>query len=265
MIDTHCHLDDISYKDDIDDVISNAKKQGVEKVLIPGADINDLPRAKELCDKYDNLFFGAGIHPYNIEQYDESVLCEYAKESKCLSVGECGLDYFRLPKDDSLSKQEIINQQEIFKKHIQLAINLDKPLILHIRDAKDNFDASNDVIKIINSFIPNNKLRGVLHCFNAYKGLLELSEYGFYFGIGGVLSFKNAHNLQEIISKIPKDKLLLETDAPYLTPHPFRGQRNEPKYVSLVLDKMSVLLQTSTDELDAITTKNANALFGFGV
>jgi len=263
VIDTHCHLDDNSYKDDIDDVISNAKKQGVSQILIPGADINDLSRAKELCDKYDNLFFGVGVHPYNIAQYDESILSKFAKDDKCLSVGECGLDYFRLPKDDKLAKQEINNQQEIFKKHIQLAIKLDKPLILHIRDAKDNFEASKDAIEIIKSFALDNKFRGVLHCFNAYDGLLELSEYGFYFGIGGVLSFKNAHNLQEIISKIPKDKLLLETDAPYLTPHPFRGERNEPKYVSLVLDKMSVLLQTSTDELDALTTKNANALFGF--
>jgi TatD DNase family protein len=267
LIDTHCHLDDSSYDNDIELVIANAKKNGVLKILIPGADINDLPKAQKLSKKYENIFYSVGIHPYNIEQYNEEVLIKYSKDSKCLSVGECGLDYFRLSNDENLAQEEIKKQKEVFKLHIELAIKLDKPLILHIRDNKDNFNASCDVIDIVKDYIKNNKsntkIRGVLHCFNAYNGLLTLSEYGFYFGIGGVLTFKNAKTLQDIIKQIPKDKLLLETDAPYLTPHPFRGKRNEPKYTALVLEKISSILQIDKQELDKLSTKNANALFGF--
>ena len=265
MIDTHCHLDDVSYNDDINLVVANAKKQGIDKVLIPGADINDLPKAQKLSQTYEGIFFSAGVHPYNIEQYDEEVLSKYCKDKKCLSVGECGLDYFRLPDDEKLAQEEIKKQQKVLSLHIELAIKLNKPLILHIRDSKDNFNASLDVIKIIKQYTTNkeNNLRGVLHCFNAYEGLLELSEYGFYFGIGGVLTFKNAKNLQEVLKQIPQEKLLLETDAPYLTPHPFRGTRNEPKYTAIVLEKMSEILQIDKQELDNITTINAKELFGF--
>jgi len=169
-------------------------------------------------------------------------------------VGECGLDYFRLPEDAEEKHAEKQVQQAIFAKHIALARELKKPLIVHIRDA--NEDSKRLLIEEKAS-----EVGGVLHCYNASKHLLDLAQHGFYFGIGGVLTFKNAKNLVEVLPLIPKEKLLLETDAPYLTPMPYRGERNEPVYTLLVAQKMAELLNISVTELHNLTSKNAFTLF----
>ena len=254
IIDTHCHLDHEQYQDDVDSVIQNSINEGVEFFIIPGADPKDLPRAVELSEKYDELFFAVGVHPYDVEKYNQEVLEKYVNHPKCIAVGECGLDYYRLPEDEDKKKANIELQKKVFIKQIEFAKKVKKPLIVHIRDASD--DSRTLLIK------SNAKeVGGVLHCYNASEHLLSLSEHNFYFGIGGVVTFKNAKKLVEILPKIPKERLVLETDGPYLTPHPHRGTRNEPKYTNLVSSKIGELLNLTKKEIDQLTTNNAKALF----
>ncbi|BAK73102.1 TatD-related deoxyribonuclease [Arcobacter sp. L] len=179
---------------------------------------------------------------------------KYVNHPKCIAIGECGLDYFRLPENEEEKIANIKKQKEVFISQIEFAKKVKKPLIVHIRDA------SNDSRQIL---IDNNakEVGGVLHCFNASEHLLPLAEHNFYFGIGGVITFKNAKKLVEILPKIPKDKLLIETDAPYLTPHPHRGERNEPFYTTFVSQKMSELLNISDEDIQLLTTNNAKKLF----
>lgn len=227
---------------------------GVKGFLIPGADFNDLPQAVTLAEKYDEVFFSVGIHPYDIDMYEEETMNKYINHPKCIAIGECGLDYYRLPEDEEEKIANIKKQKEVFIAQIEFAKKVKKPLIVHIRDA------SNDSRQILMDYNAK-EVGGVLHCYNASEHLLPLSEHNFYFGIGGVLTFKNAKKLVEVLPKIPKDKLLIETDAPYLTPHPHRGERNEPYYTVFVSKKMSELLEISDDEIQKLTTKNAQKLF----
>lgn len=254
IIDTHCHLDNIQYQGDIDDVIQTALQNGIEAFLIPGADPKDLPVAMALSEKYDEVFFAVGVHPYDLENFDINILEKYVTHPKCIAVGECGLDYFRLPDNEEEKLQNIQLQKNIFIAQIEFAKKVKKPLIVHIRDASD------DSRRIL---IENNasEVGGVLHCYNASEHLLILSEHNFYFGIGGVVTFKNAKKLVEILPKIPLDKLLIETDAPYLTPHPFRGTRNEPIYTNDIAVKISEILKKTKNEIENLTTNNAKALF----
>lgn len=179
---------------------------------------------------------------------------KYVNHPKCIAIGECGLDYFRLPEDGVEKAQNIKKQKEVFIAQIEFAKKVKKPLIVHIRDA------SNDSRQILVDYNAK-EVGGVLHCYNASEHLLPLAEHNFYFGIGGVLTFKNAKKLIEVLPKIPKDKLLIETDAPYLTPHPHRGERNEPYYTVFVASKMAELLEISVEEIENITTSNAKKLF----
>lgn len=253
IIDTHCHLDDKRYEEDLDEVINRAKEHGVKAFVIPGANPEDLKRAKEISESYNEVFFAVGVHPYDVEKYDEKLLKNYITHPKCVAVGECGLDYYRLPKDEEEKRCEKEAQKEIFIKQINLAKEFKKPLIVHIREA--SFDAKEILIEHAKG------IGGVLHCFNASEILLELSRYGFYFGIGGVVTFKNAKKLVNILPKIPKDKIVIETDSPYLTPHPYRGQRNEPYYTVYVAEKIAEILDMSYEEVCEITTQNAKNLF----
>ena len=251
IIDTHCHLDDTRYDDDIQSVIKNALDNKVDKIIIPGADIKDLPKAAKIANSNSNIYFAAGVHPYEIDGYDESVMRKFAKDPKCVAIGECGLDYFRLP-DENIDEYKS-KQKDIFISQIKLAIELNLPLIIHIRDANE------DSLRILKEY-EDKLVGGVLHCFNASPILLELSSK-FYYGIGGVLTFKNAKKLVEILPKIPLNRLLIETDAPYLTPEPHRGKRNEPAFTTFVADKMSDILGMSRDEIEGLTTQNAIRLF----
>ncbi|MBE0491896.1 MAG: TatD family hydrolase [Sulfurospirillum sp.] len=254
IIDTHCHLDDTRYDEDLQIVLQNATCKGVQGVLIPGADITDLPKAQAIAHKNEGIFYAAGVHPYHIDGFDEAILRVHLADAKCIAVGECGLDYFRLPQDVDEKEKEKVKQQEIFALHVRLARELQKPLIVHIREANED---SKRVLIQENA----REVGGVLHCYNASEHLLELAEHGFYFGIGGVLTFKNAKKLLEILPKIPLERLVIETDAPYLTPHPHRGERNEPAYTRLVVQKIAEILQKSEEEIENITTANAKTLF----
>ena len=213
-----------------------------------------MPQAVKLAEKYDEVFFAVGIHPYDIDKFDEVIMEKYVNHPKCIAIGECGLDYFRLPEDEFEKQENIKKQKEVFIAQIEFAKKVKKPLIVHIREA------SNDSRQILMDYNAK-EVGGVLHCYNASEHLLPLSEHNFYFGIGGVLTFKNAKKLIEVLPKIPKDKLLIETDAPYLTPHPHRGERNEPYYTVFVAQKMAELLESSFEEIQNLTTNNAKKLF----
>jgi TatD DNase family protein len=257
IIDTHVHLDDERYRDDFDEMIARARDAGVEAFIIPGAHPATLPRAVELCEKYDDLYFAVGVHPYDMEHIASVDFDAYAAHPKCVAIGECGLDYFRLEGSDEEKQDEKSRQDEVFRAQIRFAKKVKKPLIIHIRDA------SHDA-KMVLLEEGAGEVGGVLHCYNADEELLSLAQQGFYFGIGGVVTFQNAKKLINVLPKIPKEKLLIETDGPYLTPHPHRGTRNESAYTRYVADKIGMLLSQSPDEIGSLTTANAKNLFGLG-
>ena len=246
IIDTHTHLDNQKFIDDVDDVIKRAKEAGVGKFIIPAADPVDLPRAIELAQKYNEIYFAVGFHPVEIDKYDEKLITCFINHPKCVAVGEIGLDYHWVKENAQREKQK-----EYFKKQIELAIKFDKPIIVHIREATE------DSLNILEEYPES---RGVLHCFNAAEQLLKLKDR-FYYGIGGVITFKNAKKLINVFPKIPKNRVVIETDAPYLTPHPYRGKRNEPMYTVYVRDKIAKLWGVEPAEVEKITTENAEELF----
>ncbi len=254
IIDTHCHLDDKRYDEDLEEVLKRAKDKDVVACLIPGADIKDLPKAYEIAKKHKNIYFAAGVHPYHHEQYDEKILEKFLESEKCIAVGECGLDYYRLPENEEEKRGEKESQKKVFAAHIELAKRFKKPLIVHIREASQD---SYDLLVKHNA----KEVGGVLHCFNASELLLDLANHGFYFGIGGVITFKNAKKLVEILPKIPLEKIVFETDGPYLTPHPYRGERNEPAYTAYIAEKVSEILKMSYDEICDLAQKNSKRLF----
>lgn len=254
IIDTHIHLDDKRYEEDLEDVLNNAREKGVERFIIPGADKDTLPRAIEISEMYDDVYFAVGIHPYDMEQFDSLDFEQYVHHEKCVAIGECGLDYFRLEGTDEEKEVNKNEQKRVFKAQIELAKKYKKPLIVHIRDASRDSKA---LMLEANA----GDIGGVLHCYNADDELLSLANEGFYFGIGGVLTFKNAKKLVNVLPKIPLEKLLIETDGPYLTPEPNRGKRNEPAYTTHVADKISELLSIPVQEIASLTTINAKKLF----
>ncbi len=250
IIDTHTHLDNEKYYNDVDEVIARAKKNGVTKFIIPGANPKDLPKAIELSDKYEEVYFAVGIHPIDLDNYDDKYLLDFINHPKCVAVGEIGLDYYW---EKEQTKKE--RQKKYFIKQLQIALTYKKPVIVHIREA------SEDSLEILMKFTKENpNLKGVLHCFNANSQLLKLQD-NFYYGIGGVITFKNAKKLVNIFPKIPKNKVIIETDSPYLTPHPHRGERNEPLFTILVRDKIAELWNTKNEDVDSTTTQNAKELF----
>jgi len=257
IIDTHCHLDHQKYSSDLDEVLKRAKKEQVLGFIIPGADPKDLSIAINLAKKYQNIYFAVGVHPYHTADWNDDIFQNLNFE-KAIAVGECGLDYFRLPENIQEKNLEIEKQKRIFIKQIDFAKKFKKPLIVHIRDA--SLDAKNILISE-----DAKKVGGVLHCFNADETLLELAEHNFYFGIGGVITFKNGKKLAHVLPKIPIDRILIETDAPYLTPEPYRGKRNEPSYTKFVVEKIASLLNLTPDEVSKITTENSKRLFRINV
>lgn len=250
MIDTHCHLFDEEFDNDRDDCIKRALDAGVNKMVIVGFSHETNKKALELASKWPCFFPTFGLHPSEASKdylKDFELFKEYVNKNKIYAIGECGLDYHW----DITYKEE---QKELFKLQCQFAIEKDLPIIVHSRDAhQDTFD-------IIKSF--NGTLKGVMHC---YSGSLELAkEYiklGFYISLGGPVTFKNAKEPKRVCMEIPIDRLLIETDCPYLAPTPFRGKRNESAYVKYVRDEIASLRGMTPNMIDEITTKNAERLF----
>lgn len=255
IIDTHIHLDDERYREDFEEMIQRALSVGVKSFIIPGAHPSTLSRAVELCEQYENIYFAVGVHPYDLEGLEGLDFEHYASHPKCVAIGECGMDYYRLEGSEEEKLAEKKRQEDAFRFQIRFAKKVKKPLIIHIRDA------SHDSKMILLSECAG-EVGGVLHCYNADDELLSLADENFYFGIGGVVTFSNAKKLVNILPRIPTNKLLIETDGPYLTPHPHRGSRNEPSYTALVAQKMSDILNIPLEDIERLTTNNAVRLFG---
>lgn len=253
-IDTHCHLDSKNYDDNLENVINNAISLGIEKIIIPGANIEDLNKAILISQKYEIVYFAIGIHPIEIDNLnkDSKLLLNTALNNpKCVAVGEIGLDYHY--KNDIETKQK---QDKAFRYQIELSLTHNKPIIIHTRDS------SFDVAKILSDY--KNDLKAVIfHCYGGDLELLDFLNCPCYYGIGGIVSFKNAKILRDSLKYIPQDSLLLETDSPYLAPAPHRGKLNTPEYIPLIASHLANYLQKDIKEIAHITTTNAKKVFEF--
>lgn len=254
IIDTHVHLDHEKYREDFSEILERAFQNGVRQFIIPGADPDDLGRAVSLAESHESIFFAVGVHPYERTKFSQEILERYVSHPRCIAIGECGLDYYRLPEEKEAVAVEKQEQQRVFREQIRFAKAHQLPLIVHIRDA------SQDSLEILLEEEAG-EVGGVLHCYNADEQLLALTQQGFYYGIGGVLTFKNAKKLPQVLEKIPLDRLIVETDGPYLTPHPHRGKRNEPSYLPFILEKMAQIRALSPEEIEEAAFRNSQALF----
>jgi TatD DNase family protein len=249
FIDIHCHIED-NTAENIDKIVNAYLSDGVKRVINAGANLSSSIKSSELASKYESVYFVAGVHPSDIEELNDEVLLKLsslASQDKCLAIGEIGLDYHFLPFDKEKQIKGFISQ-------IELANRLDLPVVVHSRDAtKDTLD-----------ILKANPVRrgGVMHCFSGSKETaLEYIKMGFYISFGGTLTFKNASVLKEVAKALPLDKILTETDIPYLRPHPFRGTVNQPKNVSLVAGYLSELLALPLEQVSSAVMQNAKRLF----
>jgi TatD DNase family protein len=252
IIDTHCHLYSTEFDVDINDVIERAKKEGVQKFYLPAIDSTTHNAMLALETKYTGECIAMmGLHPCSVKANykDELQLVEewFAKRN-FVAVGEIGLDFY-------WDKTFATEQYESFKWQIELAIKKDLPIVIHTRNAMQ------ETINVVKEYSKQN-VEGIFHCFSgSYESAKEIIKAGFYLGIGGVVTYKNA-GLAEVLQKIDLQHLVLETDAPYLTPIPFRGKRNEPSYLKYVVEKIAEIKNVSVEEVAEVTTKNALEIFG---
>ncbi|MDD3419672.1 MAG: TatD family hydrolase [Candidatus Gastranaerophilales bacterium] len=251
LIDTHAHIDFDDYQQDFKKVLQEAKEQGVEKIIIPGVEPSTFGRIIDLVNKYENVYGAIGIHPsdalkWTDESYDE--IKSLAKNPKIVAIGEIGLDYY-------WDKTFIDKQKEIFIKQIEIAKELKKPVIVHDREAHG------DTLEILKQ--TNAKEVGVvMHCFSGSTEFAqECIKEGFYVAFGGVITFKNAKKAKNAAQVVPLEKLLLETDSPFLTPEPYRGKTNHPKYVRIIAEAISELKGVDFKDIESATTLNAQKLF----
>ncbi|MDA3844499.1 MAG: TatD family hydrolase [Candidatus Kapabacteria bacterium] len=254
MIDTHAHLDFEAFDEDRDGLVERAKEAGINKIIIPGVDPKDFDRLIDTANKYENVYCGIGIHPHNAAEVDSDLLrkvSEYSAESKVVAVGEIGLDYYYdfCPKD---------KQQEVFREQLRIAKNRDLPIIVHNREADE------DVLRILEEE-KDERLRGVLHCFSSDTATMRRAvELGFHVSFTGNITFKKS-TLADVVREVPMDRVMIETDSPFMTPVPNRGKRNEPAYVKLVAEKIAEIKSLSIDEVIKMTTLTAEKLFKFAV
>ena len=250
LIDTHSHINMIEERS-LEEILQQAKENNVKKIIVPSAYPSDIETVYNLSQKYEEIYCYLGVHPSEAKDWDDSLIDkikEFTKSPKVVGIGEIGLDYYW---DKSFNNL----QQEVFIKQIQLANELNLPINIHDREAhKDTFD-------ILKEHNKNSKV--IMHCFSGSKEFArECTQEGWYIAIGGVVTFKNAIKMKEVATSIPLDKLLLETDAPYLTPVPFRGKENQPAYTKFVAEEIANLRNITIDEIAKITTNNAIEVFG---
>ena len=258
MIDTHIHIDEEAYAPDREQVIARQREAGVEAMLIPGVNAASIDGIMDICHRHPGLCYPAlGLHPQEVNAAwrDEWALVEAAIRAhahELVAIGEIGLDYYW----DKTYKAE---QQELLRLQLQLARELDLPVMIHNREATE------DTLRILQFQISNfkfsNSLRGVVHCFNGSKETAQqILAMGMYIGIGGVLTFKNC-KLHETLEVVPLERIVLETDGPYLAPVPFRGQRNESRLIIHVAERLAQIYQTSVQHIIDRTSANAKKLF----
>ncbi len=252
LVDTHCHLDMPELKSNLPDVLSRAKEAGVKKIITIGCDDESSREAIRIARENEGVYATVGLHPHDAKEFSNELfetLLNLAREPEVVAIGEIGLDYHYEHSPRSV-------QQEVFERLLGLARQVDLPVVVHSREARA------DTLRILRSSGVN---RGVMHCFS---GDLQMAEeamaMGFYISIAGPVTFKNARKLQTLASIIPDEYLLIETDAPYLSPVPMRGKRNEPSYLIYTAETIAKLRGVSIEDIARITTLNANRLFGIG-
>lgn len=252
LIDTHCHLDAPRFDEDRADVMERARAAGVRRMVTIGCDEESSRRALGLAATHDDVWATVGVHPHEAaaapEGFDET-LEALSRHERCVAIGECGLDYYY---DHSPRER----QREVFARQVALARRMRKPLVIHVRDAWS------DTLDVLHAEGARDA-GGVIHCFSGSLEDAERSlELGFYLSIPGIVTFKSPGDLPEVVKRVPLDRLLVETDSPYLAPVPYRGKRNEPAYVLEVARKVAELREMPLEELIEATGKNARALFG---
>ena len=272
MIDTHCHIDEEAFEPDREEVIARQQQSGVQAMIVPGVNVASINSVMELCHAHPGYCYPAlGLHPEDVkadwrEQLATVEAAIRAHRDELVAIGEIGLDYYW----DKTFKEE---QKEVLRRQLLLARELNLPVILHNREATE------DILSIVNTIandqspITNHQLRGVFHCYSGSKETAEIIlKMGFYLGIGGVLTFKNS-KLSETLRELNQseiknqqseilNRLLLETDAPYMAPTPHRGERNESRFMALVAERLAQVLNVSVDEIIEATSANARQLFG---
>ena len=250
MIDSHCHLDHEPLAQNIQDVLSRCKKEGINKVLTISTTLSGFPKILDIVNKDEMIFGTFGIHPHetNTDQVSKNeIISKIKSNSKIIGVGETGLDFYYNNSDKD-------KQITSFKNHINAALELNFPLIVHSRNAED------ETYEILKNSDKNLKI--LMHCFTgSLPFALKLMELNSYFSASGIITFKNSNDLQNTFKQLPLERLLIETDSPFLAPEPMRGKKNEPSFVRYTLKKLSELKNITSPELDKITTQNFNRLF----
>ena len=257
IVDSHCHLDALDYDKlhiDVADVIGKAKARGVEHLLSVSVTLSRYEKMRDMLKGFDNVSLSCGVHPLDIsdEPFDGVRMLKLAQEDKVIAIGETGLDYY-------YSSSNKLEQQSAFAQQIEIANELKKPLIVHTRDARE------DTIALLKEGNAQN-CGGVLHCFTENQWMAEKAlELGFYISISGIITFKNAEALRDVVRNIPLDRLLIETDSPYLAPVPYRGKQNQPAYVKEVGEYLATLKGVSADELMSTTSQNFEKLLNISL
>ncbi len=247
LVDTHCHIDHDRYEDDRQIVLEEIE-DNLEFVVNIGYDIESSKSSIKLAEENNFVYATVGVHPTDIGIYTDSIereLEELARHPKVVAIGEIGLDYHWM-------KDEKERQKEVFRSQMNIARKMKKPVVIHAREA------TADTLEILKEY---KDVRGILHCYpGSYESAKEIID-NYYFGVGGVITFKNAKKNIEAISKIPLERLVIETDAPYLTPTPFRGKRNHPMYVEYIAQKIAEIKGISIEEVVKVTTENAKKAY----
>ncbi|NOI66368.1 YchF/TatD family DNA exonuclease [Vibrio sp. 99-8-1] len=252
FVDSHCHLDKLNYESlhsDVNDVISKAQQVKVTELLSVGVTLDAFPAMIEMIEPHSNVYASCGVHPLDVESdFSLQMLEEYANHSKVVAIGETGLDYHYQP-------ETAVLQRERFEQQVALAVKLNKPLIIHTRDARE------DTLAILREGNAQN-CGGVIHCFTEDMAFAEQAmSLGFYISISGIVTFRQATQLKDVVKALPIERLLIETDSPYLAPVPHRGKQNQPAYVVEVAQYIAQLKNISLTEVAQKTTDNFRKLF----
>lgn len=251
IVDSHAHLMKEYFGEDQKDVIKRATEAGVVQLVNPCVNLTQIPELLELAEHYSHIFLGVGLHPHEAKTWSEdsaSVLMKAASHNKVIAIGECGLDFFYDGSDRTV-------QIAAFTEQVKLARQLDKPIIVHCRDAWE------DTFSILEQY-GQGRVKGVFHCFTGEASLLpRIRQLDFYVSFSGILTFPNALNIQTASTLVSADRILVETDCPFLAPQKVRGKRNEPSYVWMVAEKLAELRQVPLVDLSRILCHNARSLF----
>jgi len=273
LTDTHCHLDLNKFDQDRESVIQRAVEAQLERILIPGLDLESSQAAIRLAESHPAIYAAVGFHPTDLDKFSEKAfeaLKKLSAHPKVVAVGEIGIDYYWVKE-----REERAFQIEILRRQLAFAAAVNKPVIIHMREEEDIWygQASIDLIQILREWHktlvaeshPLAEKPGVLHSFNGtLKTAQNAMDLNFYIGVTGPVTYKNAEEKRQIISQLPLERLLIETDSPFLTPVPHRGKRNEPAYVAYIADKIAEIHMTTREQVAKITTSSAARLFGWG-